>query len=429
MNVDRRLAARLALLATVAAFAPACGEAEDDEPFAASTDALRGPHPRLAHLPDVTGLAMGGCANVLGGCSLVSTNGKNPVREARRIYDATFVAKRPTSDAGWGWKPATADERAMLAAAPPILPLPTGAQRPDKDAYKAWMSLQPDPWGTLERRKELAKPSYTRPASLPFARRGVPDGEKNLAILGKFAGDEARPFTDPLRARYYEAQNPFDWQGAAMTHYQPPSDPSGADIMASNFVWRVLLAPWQMEQALADCNADPAIPCIETVAVLSDVDLYKVYDVRFVRPATGGQLEISRTFRVVSVDSGHAVDVQSTFGPGATNVVTGAPTPERRSTPMLKTFGDAGPRLLWRLEVGGQLARTLDRNGGGAIPGLVRFAANNGRTPADRPAAGACTDVNDGEWKCIDDAGKTKTVKCMGLLWQTYTSGCRIPGR
>lgn len=428
MNVDRRLAARLALLASVTALAPACAETEDDEVFAASTDALRGPHPRLAHLPDVTGLAMGGCQNVLGGCSLVSTNGKNPTREARRIYDATFVAKRPTTDAGWGRKAATADERAMLAAQPPILPLPTGANRPSKDAYKAWMALQPDPWGTLERRKELAKPSYTRPATLPFARRTAPGGEANIAILGRHTADEARPLSDPLRAKYYEAQNPFDWQAAAMTHYQPPRDAAAPDIMASNFVWRVLLAPWQMEQALADCNADPTIPCIETVAALSDADLYKVYDVRFVRVPAAGELELSRTFRVVSVDSGHAVDVQSTFGPGATNVVTGAPTPERRSTPMLKTYGGAGPRLLWRLEVGGQLANALD-SGGGALPGLVRFAANNGRSPADRPAAASCTDVNDGEWKCVEESGKTKTIKCMGLLWQTYTSGCHIPGR
>lgn len=191
---------------------------------------------------------------------------------------------------------------------------------------------------------------------------------------------------------------------------------------------RVLLAPYQMEQALADCASDPAIPCIDSVAALSDADLYKVYDVRFVRTPEPGRVEVSRTFRVVSVDSGHAVDLQSTFGPAATDAVTGAPTPGRSSTPFLKTYGGRGPTMLWRLEIGGQLANTLG-GGSGALPGLVRYASVNGRTRADRPPPDSCTDVNDGEWKCVTENGRSKTLKCMGLLWQTYAFGRRIPGR
>jgi len=438
--VVRPLAARaLSRLATVscialavAAASTAAGCAADapvEEEVGSSADELRGPHPRLAHLPDVTGLAMGACENRLSGCALRSTNGRNAGLEARKVYDRFFLPKRPTTAAGWGWRAATAEEVATIAKQPPILPLPTGADRAPKDAYKAWMALQPDPWGTLERRKALGNVYYTPPAVMPFVRNGDPlGGERNLAILARHGSDEALPMTDKARAKYYEEQNPFDWQAAAMTHYQPPSGAQSSDIMASNFVWRVLLAPWQMEQALADCASDPEIPCIDAVAALSDADLYRVYDVRFVRVPAAGGYEVSRTFRVVVVDSGHAIDLQSTFGPGATDAVTGAPTPDRRATPMLKTYGNAGPKLLWRLEVGGQLSNALGA-GPGSLPGLVRYALNNGKSPADRPAEGSCTDVNNGEWKCVEENGRKKTVKCMNLLWQTYTFGCRIPGR
>ncbi len=426
-----RLIASLALpLAALSLLAPAgCAAEPQEEDVADDAAEIRGAHPRLAHLPDVTGIALGDCENRLGGCSLRSTNGKNPVLEARRIYDAQFVARRPTNDAGWGWQPASLDDLATIDKRPPILPLPVGANRAPKEDYKAWMALQPDPWGTLVRRKELSDVRYTRPTLLPFSRNANPGaGERNLDVLARHANDEALPTTDRARAKYYEEQNPFDWQAAAMTHYEPPAGPRASDIMASNFVYRVLLAPYQMEQALADCTSDPAIPCIDTVAALSDADLYRVYDVRFVRVSAAGSLEVSRTFRVVSVDSGHAVDVQSSFGPGATDAVTGAATPLRRSTPFLKTYGGRGPTLLWRLEVGGQLSNTLGA-GSGSLPGLVRYSLVNGKTAADAPPPGSCTDVNDGEWKCIEDGGRTKTVKCMGLLWQTYTTGCRIPGR
>ena len=198
--------------------------------------------------------------------------------------------------------------------------------------------------------------------------------------------------------------------------------------MATNFVWRILNAPYQMEQALADCTADPDIPCVDSVAALSDLDLYRVYDLRLVRTPAPGRLQVSRVVRVVVVDSGHAIDLQSTYGPGATNAVTGAATPSRNSTPFLPTNQQHGPRLLWRLELGGQLARAMGA-GEGSLASLVRYAANNGETPADHPAPDACTDLNDGEWKCIGAGAQTKTVKCMNLLWQTYTSGCHIPGR
>ena len=429
--MTRRLFA--VLLASAAALLPittaGCGADAPEEATEVDSAELRGAHPRLSHLPDVSGLAMGNCENRLSGCSLRSTNGRNALLEARRLYDALFLPNRPATEAGWGWSAATAEELATIDKQPPILPLPIGAERAPKEDYKAWMALQPDPWRTLERRKALEKVSYTPRTVLPFARNGNPlIGEKNLDILARHAADAALPLTDRLRAKYYEEQNPFDWQAAAMTHYQPPATPRASDIMASNFIWRVLLAPYQMEQALADCTSDPAIPCIDSIAALSDADLYRVYDVRFVRVPQPGRFEVSRKFRVVSVDSGHAVDAQSTFGPGATDAVTGAATPERRSTPFLKTYGGAGPRLLWRLEVGGQLSNTLGA-GSGSLPGLVRYAHVNGKTPADKPPPGSCTDVNEGEWKCIEESGRTKTVKCMGLLWLTYTSGCRIPGR
>lgn len=411
------------------------------------SDVTRVVHPRLAHLPDIGGLIMGGCANRLSGCTLWSTEGKNPVVEARRIYDGFFLPRRPADEAAWQWHDATPEERKTIETRPPILPLPIGASPPLKDEYKAWMSLRPDPWETLERRKALQKPSYTARTELPFRRNGDPTAPvKNLDVLARLAADADLPAGDRGRARYYQEQNPFDWQGTAMTHYDPPRGGAGwPDIMATNFIWRILLAPYQMEQALADCTADPEIPCVDTVAALSDVDLYKVYDVRFVRVVPGDAgFQISRVVRVVTVDSGHAVDRQSTYGPGATDRVTGATTPQGNSTPFLLTNQGTGPRLLWRLELGGQLAEAMGA-GPGSLAGLVRFAAVNGKTPADLPAEGSCTDVNEGEWKCVDaatsdagaasDAGtpalpaRQKTVKCMGLAWVTYTSGCHIPGR
>jgi hypothetical protein len=200
-----------------------------------------------------------------------------------------------------------------------------------------------------------------------------------------------------------------------MTHYQVPR-PRGSDIMAANFVWRILERPYLMEQGLADCNADPNIPCVDSVAALSDVDMGKVYDVRFVRTPAPGEFEISKVVRVVSVDSGHSIQTQATLGPNETG------------TPMLRTNQSTGPRMLWRFEIGGQMAEQLGA-GGGSLAGLVRWSHTNDKTIADKPKAGSCTDFNHGEWKCTEADGVIKTVKCMDFRWQQFTSGCKIPGK
>lgn len=406
-----------------------CGQ-EDGAPLPDETVDLeaglaRGPHPALPHLPDLRGLALGACENTLGGCSLRSTRGGWATLIARSIYEDFFNAQWPKDEEAWAFRPITEDEQGLLETRPAVLPWNTGTNPPTKDEYKAWMSLRPDPWQTLVRRRALKSTTYVAPATLPFARSADPASPaRNLELLKALAEDANLPKTDRTRARYYEQQNPYDWQSGAATHYEVPKA-TGGNIMASNFVWRTLMAPYQMEQALADCTVDPAIPCVGTVAALSDVDMHQVYELSFVREGEAG-FEVSRVVRVVSVDSGHAIDVQSTQGPGATNVVTG----ERlgtQGTPFLITNRTKGPRLLWRLELDGKLAERMGVSGGAAAV-LVRYSPSNGQGQAQRPAEGACTDFNDGEWKCDADArGVTKTYKCMGLIWQPYTTGCRIP--
>lgn len=424
MKTMRALAVLVAMTSVACSGAPGDDEPTNEEDYTSKTGKT------LSHLPDTGTLAMGDCAAQLSGCTLRAKGG-NPLTLARRVYDGYFGARRPKTDAEWQWRDATEEELARIEARPPILPLPTGTKPPTKDEYKAWMSLQPDPWRTIEHRKALAKPAYVARAEVPFSRSAdVDDARSNLDILASHAADHELPRTDWARAAYYEEQNPFDWQSAGMTHYAVPTSPY-SDIMATNFVWRILLAPYQMNQALADCNADPEIPCIESVAALTDVDMYKVYDLQFIRhkPGAPGKYEVSRTVRGVVVDSGHAIDRQSTYGPGGTDKITGATTPEGFATPYLPTYQKTGPRMLWRLELGGQLADQLG-SGPGALPGFVRYARSNGTTPADKPEAGSCTDVNEGEWKCQEDAkGAVKTLKCSGFKWQQYTTGCRIPGR
>lgn len=410
------------------------GEGEEGAPESAESEINRGPHPQLPHLPNVTGIMLGGCTTQLTGCSLRSTDGSNVLVKSRRIYDSFF--QQPRTDAQWGWTPIATDERRMLLARPPILPLPigtlpAGTVAATKAEYDAWMSLRPDPWETSERLKALRHSSYTaRPASqLPFTRIADPASTvRNLDVIAEHASDGSLPARHWGRAKTYEEQNPFDWLAAGVTHYQAPASESASDIMATQLVYRVLLAPYQMEQALADCKADPAIPCAGTIAALSRLDLYRVYEVRFVRPTASGGLEISRVFRMVSVDSGHAIDRQATLGPGATNHVTGVTTPQGFSTPFLKTYAQRGPNVLWRMEVSGQIAQSLGAVGT-SMAALVRYSPNNDDTPAQAPPAGSCTDVNDGEWKCDVRNGRMTTLKCQHLQWLVYTTGCAIPGR
>ncbi|MBX3186235.1 MAG: hypothetical protein KF819_04435 [Labilithrix sp.] len=178
--------------------------------------------------------------------------------------------------------------------------------------------------------------------------------------------------------------------------------------MASNFVWRMLVSPYRMEQGLADCNADPDVPCVDAVAALSDLDMGRVLDVEFVR-MNAGRLERSRRMRVVSVDSGHAIASQATTGPNGRG-------------PNLTTCVGRGPAMLWRLEMGGSLAARLEA-GPGAMAGLVAWSASNGRGPATRPPPGACTDLNAQRWKCEGGA----TFVCRDQAWVRYALGCAIP--
>lgn len=286
--------------------------------------------------------------------------------------------------------------------------------------------LRSDPWQVLVRRRALRSPSYQPPAELPFHRLAdAAAPSSNLALHQARAADAELARADRARARFYQEQNPHGWLAGAATHYQVPLA-TGSNIMATNFVWRTLMAPYQMEQGLADCAVDPAIPCVGTIAALSDVDLHQVYELRLVRQGAAG-LELSRVVRVVSVDSGHALDVQATYGPTATDLHTGARL-GTNGTPYLRTNHSTGPRQLWRLELDGALAERLGVSGGPAAT-LVRYSPSNGRGAAQLPPAGACTDYNEGEWKCEADArGVTKTYKCMGLLWQVWSYGCRIPG-
>lgn len=384
-TLTRTLATTGLVSATIALAASASGcSADGGEPTdvsgSAQTSARR--VPSLPHLPPgVDDFYDGGCADrPPPACTLSTHSGAPSLRKAKQIYDDFFRPARPASAEGFGWTPAPEMQTLIDTVRLPVLPRTASV-----DAIKSWTSLRPD------------TPRFTRS-----------DTRTNLAIFSELSPDLLRDGTSAA----YELVNARDFVPAALTRYQTPSATS--DIMATNFVYRIVRQPWRMEQALADCTSDPEIPCIDALAALSDVDIGSVVDVRFVR-WVGGAAEQSRLYRAVVVDSGHAIKTQATLGPS------------ERGSPYIATDHGGGPRLLWRAEMGGSLATLLD-TGPGASGALLAFSGATGTGDAAVPAPGACTDLNAESWRCApDERGTMKTWVCRGLAWSPATLGCRIP--
>lgn len=362
----------------------ACGTA-DVEPAETAASAVSTPRvPALAHLPPgIDDFYDGGCvAGRVPGCTLLTHSGRSSTRAAKEVYDAFFAAARPASVEGFGWEPA-----------------------PEVPALVETVRLPELPWGSVA---EIASSIALSPETPRFSRT---DERPNLEIFtelratrpGLFEGRHSEP---------YELYDARDWMPSALTHYQAPTATS--DIMATNFVYRIVMQPWRMEQALADCTKDADVPCIDAVAALSSVDIGRVLDVRFLRWVDGAPMK-SRRYRVVVVDSGHKVQSQAVLGPN------------ENGSPYIMTNHGGGPSLLWRAEIGGSLSTRL-ATGPGASGALLAYSESNGRGDAERPPSGACTDLNDGEWRCGPDAGGIeKTWKCMRRAWTPAAWGCRLP--
>ncbi|MBX3187345.1 MAG: hypothetical protein KF795_20415 [Labilithrix sp.] len=374
----------LATMLVLASSASGCSS-EIDEAMDVSASAQSSARrvPLLPHLPPgVDDFYDGGC--VAGrpppACTLSTHSGAPSLRKAKQIYDDFFRPARPASSEGFGWTPAPEMQRTIDTVRLPVLPRTAGVE-----AIKSWFALRPD------------TPRFTRA-----------DTRTNVEIFSELSPEQLRDGTTAA----YELVNARDFVPAALTRYQTPSATS--DIMATNFVYRIVREPWRMERALADCTSDPAVPCIDALAALSDVDIGSVVDVRFVR-WVGGVAEQSRLYRAVIVDSGHAIKTQAILGPS------------ERGSPYIATDHGGGPRLLWRAEMGGSLATLLD-TGPGASGALLAFSGASGTGDAAVPPPGACTDLNAETWRCgADERGTMKTWVCRGLAWSPATLGCRIP--
>lgn len=376
-----------AALAACPLLALACAAPAADEELVGSQEAASTTStPRLAHLPDVRGLRIGGCVpNQVPGCWLESDDGANPLARAKKLYDDYFKPRRPASAAEFGWAPAPWADTLIATARLPILPKGLSVGE-----YQSWMALSP------------VTPRFTRD-----------ERRRNVAVFRELAADDELQASKPAALTVpYERYNAFDYIPAGLTHYQWPS--AASDIMATNLVYRVLRQPYLMERALAACTADESVPCIDAVASITEVDIGSALDVRFLRFDGEGRAQVSRMFRVVVVDSGHAIQSQATEGPG-------------KSGPYLRVNTGGDQRLLWRGEIGGSLSQLLE-TGPGATGALLKYSRANGRGTPDLPPPGACTDLNLNHWKCAtDDDGVERTLKCQDFAWKTFTFGCKIP--
>jgi hypothetical protein len=361
----------------------ACTTDSASQPGSADNDLTPSP-PQLPHLPlGIEDFYDGGCVpGNVPGCTLATLSGEPALTKAKALYDRFFSAGRPKSVAGFGWTPAPWVEAAIRTVRLPALPFGS------VDQVRSWISLIP------------TTPRFERT-----------DGRSNLEIFEELSVLSPELLRD-RQSRPYELYNARDFVPAALTHYQAPTPVS--DIMATNFVYRIVKQPWRMEGALADCTKDPVVPCIDAIAALSSVDIASVVDVRFIRWEEGSPM-VSRLYRAVVVDCGHQVQRQATLGPN------------EAGSPHIPTNHGAGPELLWRAEIGGSLA-TLLETGPGAAGALLAYSSVSGEGGGITPPRGACTDLNDGSWKCgADTQGIDKTWKCTHRQWMAAGWGCRIP--
>ncbi|HJL19247.1 MAG TPA: hypothetical protein RMH99_26520 [Sandaracinaceae bacterium LLY-WYZ-13_1] len=230
---------------------------------------------------------------------------------ARRIYDETFGDALPASDEDFGWH---------------VDPSVLTPERVDR------ITFGPLPEGeTVDRYHALLDFDPAR-----FDRTTATDNDTLFGAID--ALDPHAP---------YERFNPTDAVPATATHYGRSET---SDVMANQLVYRVACDTERMERAFARCP-----DCVDVFTALSRHDLGQVFELRFVR-VEGGALEVSRPFRVISVDaSGH--------------VTTHATDPARNY--LFARLGGETLRARWRGELSGRLATQLGRYGG-PTPMLIR---------------------------------------------------------
>lgn len=323
--------------------------------------------------------------NQVPGCWLESDDGTNPLARSKALYDDFFAPRRPKSAEAFGWTRAPWADTLIETAKLPVLPVGHSVA-----AYQSWMALSP------------VTPRFTRE-----------EWRSNVTIFRELAADaKLQASKADARTVPYERYNAHDYMPVGLTHYQWPS--AASDIMATNLVYRILRHPYRMEQALAACTADESVPCIDAIASITEVDIGSTLDVRFLRFDEEGHALASRMFRVIVIDSGHAIQTQATQGPG-------------KGGPYLRVNTGGDQRLLWRGEIGGSLSLLLE-TGPGATGALMKYSRANGRGNPELPPPGSCTDLNLNRWKCETDAeGVERTLKCQDFQWKTFTFGCKIP--
>lgn len=344
----------------------ACSDRAEDrsEPNVATSDAqlVRKPT-KLTHLPDL--------GDLTADCGAFTLQSKtvDPYVQAKKIYDAYFAARRPQAIEDFGFHPE------------PIEPLvdtirfPTMPKGLKKERYQELAGLR-QKTGDVER-------NATRP---------------NLTIFKELS---LAPITPPVDTAYVSF-NPYDETPGALTHYATNAT---RDIMATQFVFRSICEPYQMERALAACGDS----CIDTMATMSKLDMFYTFEVRFVR-SIGSGYEVSKPFRLASLDTSHDLEWHMTGGPG------GQSSPQLHfDAPVAGTQRTA----LWRGEIGGQLAKQLGRWYKPTAV-LIKALPESEYASADAPEPGSCSDLNDQETRC--DAGRLEI--CRHARWLKVGARC-----
>ena len=256
-------------------------------------------------LPELTGLTVNCSAATLSDLS-----------RAREIYDAYFDAVRPTTDADFGWHVDTALLSVALVDRVAFQALPAGLANAD---YHAYFDFNP----------------------LRFDRTTGSNNWDLFASIG--SGDSTQP---------YRRFNPQDYIPATATHYGRRDT---SDVMATQFIFRVACRTAEMREAFARCP-----DCVDVFTALSGNDIHKIFDLRFVR-VNGSNLEVSRNFRVVSVDSSGSIAAHVTDG---------------THRYLFASVGGQYPRAFWRAELSGRMAQILGTYGG-PTPLLMRSSTAN----------------------------------------------------
>ena len=222
---------------------------------------------------------------------------------AREIYDETFGDHLPATDREFGWHSAgglvTAEKVDRIA----FYALPSGLA---DQTYHDYFDFNPH--------------RYERSTSAT-----------NFAIFaGVSPGDSYQAFR-----RY----NPQDWIPATATHYGRGTT---TDITATQLVYRIGCYRDEMAEAFARCP-----DCVDVFTALSRNDLYKIFEVRFVR-VVADALQVSRPFKMISVDaSGHM------FMHATTN----------RNRYSFARLGSDYLYAYWRVELSGRMAQNLGTYG------------------------------------------------------------------